>query len=172
MLQRLQLPPLRRFVQSTIHQKATSRLARGDTLRAGRCCNEGCSPLRPRRPWVNYGHIDPFAQLVCQFLRKSGDRDIAHRAGDRAGSASGQPTDVRAEAIACAAARTSSALRDAITTRAPSSTSACAMARPIPRVPPVTSARLPESCKSMSDLLEVLQRRCADRAALELDLPR
>src|SRR4051794_37768619 len=35
-------------------------------------------------------------------------------------------------------------------TDAPSSANASAMARPIPRLPPVTSARLPFSCKSMS----------------------
>ena len=70
------------------------------------------------------------------------------------------PSTRRRRASSAAVAVERSRSRAAIATSQPSSASARAMALPIPRLPPVTSARLPVSCRSMRpELRRRLHRR-------------
>src|SRR5271165_5314655 len=61
-------------------------------------------------------------------------------------------------ASSCAAAKTSSALREETITRAPACTSPRAIISPIPREPPVTSALLPETSKRSLTLVDEVCR--------------
>src|SRR5919112_499495 len=108
------------------------------------------------------------AELTSMSTRPKASRQAASNASSEARSATSDVTrSVRLprSSISAAAASTCSARREVGTTSAPASASPCATARPMPDVPPTTTATLPVSSKGAYPIRRLLPRCGLERPA-------